>query len=180
MPDITQLILDDHDTFRRQFAALDDADGPDALHAVWKPLADLLEVHAAAEETIFYPQLLRRGDDAEDETVDAIGDHNDIRDGVREAARHPIAARSGGTVCGRPAGPTAITWPRRKTTPSPTSGETLRSMCVRTWGANLASSRPTTPVPKAATPTTRTQKATSAQCRRRSLRAKAARWVSAV
>jgi len=92
MPDITQLILDDHDTFRRQFAALDDADGPDALRAIWTPLADLLEVHAAAEETIFYPQLLRRGDDAEDETVDAIGDHNDIRDGVREANRHPIGS----------------------------------------------------------------------------------------
>ena len=56
------------------------------------PFANLLEVHAAAEEAIFYPKLLRRGDDAEDETVDAIGDHNDIRDGVREAARHPIGS----------------------------------------------------------------------------------------
>ncbi|HEX6405529.1 MAG TPA: hemerythrin domain-containing protein [Pseudonocardiaceae bacterium] len=91
MADITQLILDDHDAFRRQFAALDDAD-PAELRALWDPLADLLEVHAAAEEAIFYPQLMRRGDDAEDETVDAIGDHNDIRDGVREAARHPVGS----------------------------------------------------------------------------------------
>jgi hypothetical protein len=90
MPDITQLILDDHDTFRREFAALDDAEGPEQLSAIWEPLATLLEVHAAAEEAIFYPQLLRRGDDAEDETVDAIRDHNDIRDGVRAAAQHPI------------------------------------------------------------------------------------------
>ena len=92
MSDITQLILDDHETFRREFAALDDADAPEQLREIWEPLANLLEVHAAAEEAIFYPKLLRRGDDAEDETVDAIGDHNDIRDGVREAARHPIGS----------------------------------------------------------------------------------------
>jgi hypothetical protein len=92
--DITQLILDDHETFRREFAALDDADEPEQLREIWEPLAALLEVHAAAEEAIFYPQLLRRGDDAdaEAETVDAIGDHNDIRDGVREAARHPVGS----------------------------------------------------------------------------------------
>lgn len=85
MTDITQLILDDHETFRRKFAALDDADEPEQLRAIWDPLAALLDVHAVAEEVVFYPELLRRGDDdAEDETVDAIGDHNDIRDGVRE------------------------------------------------------------------------------------------------
>ena len=92
MADITQLILDDHDTFRREFAALDDADGIEQLRAIWEPLAALLDVHAEAEEAVFYPQLLRRGDDAEDETLDAIGDHNDIRDGVHEAERHPIGS----------------------------------------------------------------------------------------
>ena len=92
MTDITQLILDDHDTFRREFAALDDAEGPEQLRAIWEPLAALLDVHAVAEETVFYPQLLRRGDEAEDETLDAIGDHNDIRDGVHEAARYPIGS----------------------------------------------------------------------------------------
>jgi hypothetical protein len=92
MADITQLILDDHETFRREFAALDDAQGPEQLRAIWEPLAALLDVHAVAEETVFYPQLLRHGDDAEDETLDAIGDHNDIRDGVHEAARYPIGS----------------------------------------------------------------------------------------
>ncbi|MGH3874427.1 MAG: hemerythrin domain-containing protein [Pseudonocardiaceae bacterium] len=90
--DITQLILDDHETFRREFAALDDASEPKQLRAIWEPLAALLDLHAVAEEVIFYPQLLRRGDDAKDETVDAIGDHNDIRDGVHEAARHPTGS----------------------------------------------------------------------------------------
>jgi hypothetical protein len=94
--DVTEVILRDHEWFRRQFIALFDLrDGPAdvaAIRDVWQPLADRLDVHAAAEEEIFYPQLLARGeDDPEDETVDAIGDHNDIRDGVSDAARHPVA-----------------------------------------------------------------------------------------
>ncbi|MGH3672993.1 MAG: hemerythrin domain-containing protein [Pseudonocardiaceae bacterium] len=92
MADITQLILDDHETFRREFAALDDTGEPEQLGEIWEPLAALLDLHAAAEEEIFYPALLRRGDDAEDGTLDAIGDHNEIRDGVREAVQHPIGS----------------------------------------------------------------------------------------
>lgn len=95
MPDITRLIMDDHAWFREQFAALDElqARSPldaDAVEAVWTPLAARLDVHAVAEEKIFYPQLLRVGEDPEGETLDAIGDHNDIRDGVHDAARHPL------------------------------------------------------------------------------------------
>ncbi|MBV9314611.1 MAG: hemerythrin domain-containing protein [Pseudonocardia sp.] len=94
--DVTQLILDDHERFRRAFAALDELRGPRVspaeLSKTWDPLAELLDVHAVAEEEVFYPQLLRRGDDATDETLDAIGDHNDIRDAVREAAREPVGS----------------------------------------------------------------------------------------
>lgn len=97
MADITDLILDDHRWFRAQFISLDDAgrdpgEGADesALNKVWEPLAQRLDLHAIAEERIFYPQLLKFGKDPEDETLDAIGDHNDIRDGVHDAARHPV------------------------------------------------------------------------------------------
>ncbi|MCW2540600.1 MAG: Hemerythrin cation binding domain protein [Frankiales bacterium] len=95
MPDITELILNDHTWFRQQFARLDDlqaqdAPPPDALSEVWDPLAARLDVHAIAEEEIFYPQLLIKGADPEDETLDAIGDHNEIRDGVHAAARHAV------------------------------------------------------------------------------------------
>jgi len=72
------------ESFRRMFAALDDAQ-PQQLAALWKPLADLLEVHAAAEEAIFYPSLLKHGSEAKPETKDAIKDHNKIRDAVRDA-----------------------------------------------------------------------------------------------
>jgi len=91
MADITMLILADHNWFREQFAKLDDlqAQAPTdraALGRVWRPLANKLDVHAYIEEKIFYPQLLKRGaDDPEGETLDAIGDHNDIRDAVRQA-----------------------------------------------------------------------------------------------
>ena len=91
MADITGLILADHEWFREQFAKLDDLQAAmpvsrAALERVWRRLADKLDVHAYIEEKIFYPQLLNRGtDDPVGETLDAIGDHNDIRDGVRAA-----------------------------------------------------------------------------------------------
>jgi hypothetical protein len=91
MADITVLIRADHDWFREQFAKLDDLREQTpvnraALERIWRPLGDKLDVHAYIEEKIFYPQLLKRGaDDPEGETLDAIGDHNDIRDGVRDA-----------------------------------------------------------------------------------------------
>lgn len=88
MPDITRLILTDHETLRRQFADLDDAQSSGELSAVtaaWKPLALLLDLHAETEEQVFYPRLLERGEHAEDETDDAIDDHNKIRGAVRDA-----------------------------------------------------------------------------------------------
>ena len=96
--DITQLVLDDHHEQRRLFAILEQIDRSDteALAAVWGRLAAFLEVHAAAEEAIFYPALLqvgiaaRRKAGVEDETLDAIHDHNEIRDAVTEVARHPV------------------------------------------------------------------------------------------
>ena len=98
--DITQLILDDHEQQRRMFAALDEVDRDDteALAAVWDRLATFLEVHARAEEELFYPPLLELGegatdaDSAEEATEDAIGDHNAIRDAAAEARRHEVGS----------------------------------------------------------------------------------------
>ena len=101
------LILDDHDWFREQFARLDELQAQTpvnqrALERVWRPLADKLDVHAYIEEQIFYPQLLTRGsDDAEGETLDAIGDHNDIRDGVRDANAARLATEEWWAAVGR-------------------------------------------------------------------------------
>jgi hypothetical protein len=94
--DITRLILDDHAEQRRLFAILEQIapDDSKSLAAVWKRLATFLEVHAETEEKLFYPALLRIGrkagdtDEVEEETLDAIKDHNEIRDAVAEVARH--------------------------------------------------------------------------------------------
>lgn len=87
MADIIELIYQDHDWFRRQFFALDDAKTDEERRAIWEPLATRLDMHAEIEETVFYPALLKAGQagDPEDETEDAIGDHNEIREAVRRA-----------------------------------------------------------------------------------------------
>jgi hypothetical protein len=100
--DITQLILDDHYAQRRLFAILEQLRSTDkvTLAAVWSRLSEFLEIHAATEEEIFYPALLRAGlrsghaKDAEGETLDAIKDHNEIRDAIAEVARHEVGTPS--------------------------------------------------------------------------------------
>ena len=96
--DITQLILDDHGEQRRLFAILEQIDDADrsTLAATWSRLAAFLELHAACEEETFYPALIRVGlrsghaTGVEDETLDAIKDHNEIRDAFTEVARYEV------------------------------------------------------------------------------------------
>jgi hypothetical protein len=96
------LILDDHHEQRRLFAILEQIDRADtrALGAIWERLSAFLEIHAEAEEQLFYPALLRVGKgaggkaDAEDETEHAIRDHNQIRDAVAAVAKHALGSRS--------------------------------------------------------------------------------------
>jgi len=99
--DITQLILDDHHEQRRRFAMLEQIAPTDTrvLANLWARLAVFLEVHAAAEEEIFYPELLALAIGAsplaraEPETIDAIADHNDIRDSIAAVASHPVGSQ---------------------------------------------------------------------------------------
>jgi hypothetical protein len=98
--DITQLILDDHHEQRRLFAMLQEIgrEDADALGAIWKRLGSLLDLHAAAEERLFYPALLKLGkgsggdETPEAETEDAIHDHNEIRDAVAAVAEHAVGS----------------------------------------------------------------------------------------
>lgn len=85
--DVTQLIADDHAELRRLFALIDELrpQDPGAVLAVWTRLRVLLDTHALAEERYFYPELLKIGRGADNEsavgvTRDAIKDHNEIRD----------------------------------------------------------------------------------------------------
>ena len=100
--DITELILFQHHEQRRTFALLDEIprDDTETLAAIWKRLTILLEVHAAAEERFFYPRLLELGegppggddDGPGDETEDAVGDHNEIREAIKKAEQHPAGS----------------------------------------------------------------------------------------
>ena len=98
--DIADVILTDHEEQRRMFAWLDDVDrsDTDTLAKLWTRLSTMLEVHAQAEEEFFYPELLKLGERLRDEseaeeTKDAIGDHNDIRDGILQAARSDVGSQ---------------------------------------------------------------------------------------
>ena len=98
--DVTQLILDDHHEQRRLFSILEQIDRADTgtLAVVWGRLATFLEVHAQAEEEIFYPEWLKVGrrtghlGTVEEETLDAIGDHNEIRDAIAAVAGHEVGS----------------------------------------------------------------------------------------
>ncbi|HEX5541702.1 MAG TPA: hemerythrin domain-containing protein [Micromonospora sp.] len=92
MRDITDLIMDDHTEMRRQFADLDDAATAEQAGEIWASLSALLDLHAATEEAVFYPQLLRHAAQAEEETDDAIRDHNEIRDAIAAAKRAPVGS----------------------------------------------------------------------------------------
>ena len=83
---VTDVIRADHQWFRIQFATLQEARGDTgALASRWDALAARLETHAAAEEALFYPRLLSDDAYAVDETKDAVKDHNEIRDALRDA-----------------------------------------------------------------------------------------------
>jgi hypothetical protein len=94
MADIIEVILADHKRIRRMLGALDDAasygEDPCAgwmLAPVWCRLADLLELHAEAEEDLLSGPV-RAGQAATAQMQDAIADHDDCREEVREAGLH--------------------------------------------------------------------------------------------
>jgi hypothetical protein len=97
--DITQLILDDHQEQRRLFALIEEIprQDTDSLAAVWKRLRALLDLHAEAEERHFYPTLVQLGkggggSSPDEETEDAIDDHNEIRDTAAKVEEHDVGS----------------------------------------------------------------------------------------
>ena len=89
--DITALILSEHEAFRRAFTEIEGLTDTEEIGRRWRELADGLEVHAAGEEQIFYPELLQDVDDSEGDTEHAVKDHNEIRDTTRAVDEHEVA-----------------------------------------------------------------------------------------
>ena len=88
--DITALILSEHEAFRRAFTEIEAITDPGELGTRWRELSDSLEVHAAGEESIFYPELLQDVDGSEGETRHAVKDHNEIRETTSAVDEHEV------------------------------------------------------------------------------------------
>ena len=88
--DIAVLILAEHDQFRRAFTEIEQLTDVQELTTRWRELSDQLEVHAAGEEQVFYPELLHEVEDSEGETKHAVKDHNEIRETTRKVDDHEV------------------------------------------------------------------------------------------
>lgn len=91
--DIDRLILSEHEVFRREFARLDNLTG-DELTEAWDRLAEQLEVHAAGEEAVFYPHVVRTLPEGEDSTEEALRDHNEIRTAAQAVAEQEVGSEA--------------------------------------------------------------------------------------
>lgn len=87
--EITALVLSEHEVFRREFTALEEADD---LAGAWRELAARLEVHAVAEEELFYPLVERRTDIPTEDSVEAVRDHNEIRRAAQAVDEHEVGS----------------------------------------------------------------------------------------
>ena len=90
--EITALVLAEHEVFRRDFSSLEDLSGQE-LTAAWAALHDRLEVHAVAEEQLFYP-LLAQEADGEQETAEGVHDHNEIRHAAAAVGEHEVGSEA--------------------------------------------------------------------------------------
>jgi Hemerythrin HHE cation binding domain len=88
--EITALVLAEHEVFRRDFAALEDLSGQELADA-WGELHAELEVHAVAEEELFYP-LLAQEAAGEEETAEGVHDHNQIRHAAAAVDEHEVGS----------------------------------------------------------------------------------------
>ena len=91
--DIDTLILGEHEVFRREFARLEGLEG-DELGQAWQRLAEQLEVHAAGEEAVFYPHVVRKLPDGESDTEHALHDHNEIREAAQAVAEQEVGTEA--------------------------------------------------------------------------------------
>src|SRR3954468_21594298 len=95
--EITALVLAEHEVFRREFSALEDLSGQE-LAAAWETLHARLEVHAVAEEQLFYP-LLAQEAYGEEETAGGVHDHNEIRHAAAAVEEHELGSEDWGRRC---------------------------------------------------------------------------------
>jgi hypothetical protein len=97
--DIIDLIMADHRRIRRLCLTLGsmarragDSGAGWMLAHVWQRLAGLLEAHTRAEEEICYLPVFGSGQGAAERRREAIADHDDLREAIREASLQPAGS----------------------------------------------------------------------------------------
>jgi hypothetical protein len=96
--DIVELVVAGQQRILLIQRALRDAGRPRAsawaLATVWDRLADMIDVHAAAEEEICYLPMVAASSWSREQMQDAVAELGEIRDAAAEARLLPVASRS--------------------------------------------------------------------------------------
>jgi hemerythrin superfamily protein len=88
MTDIIDLVLHDHHAVAALFDKLQAATAADDQSALFAQVRDALERHASAEEKVLYPRVHKEVPDGREESKDAIEEHDQIREALKEVAEH--------------------------------------------------------------------------------------------
>ena len=88
MTDIIELVLADHHAVAALFDKLQAATGADDRAALFAQVKDALEHHASAEEKVLYPRVRKEVPDGREESKDAIEEHDQIRESLKEVEEH--------------------------------------------------------------------------------------------
>ena len=88
MPDIIDLVLHDHRAVERLFDELQASTVASAQAKLFAEVKEALEGHASAEEKVLYPRVRKDVPDGKEESKDAIEEHDEIRESLKEVEEH--------------------------------------------------------------------------------------------
>jgi hemerythrin superfamily protein len=88
MTDIIELVLQDHHAVAALFDKLQAATDVNDQAALFAQVRDALERHASAEEKVLYPRVRKEVPDGREESKDAIEEHDQIRESLKEVEEH--------------------------------------------------------------------------------------------
>jgi hemerythrin superfamily protein len=88
MTDIIDLVLQDHHAVEELFGRLQAATGADAEAELFEQVKKDLECHAWAEEKVLYPRVRKDAPEGKEEVKDALEEHDQIRQALKEVEEH--------------------------------------------------------------------------------------------
>jgi hemerythrin-like domain-containing protein len=91
--DIIKIILHEHEEFKSEFKELENMKDKQELNERWRKLADYLELHASAEEALFYPRAIKKVKDSKEDTKHAVKDHNEIRQTTKAVGKEEFDSK---------------------------------------------------------------------------------------